>query len=78
MIERSFISRHLLISFSAQITSFTAEYQEQTEKLDQLKHRLEEHKSQKHEISVALAAARRECEQSKGFTKSEAFALERE
>jgi len=63
---------------SAQIASFASEYNEQSEKLGQLKSRLEEHQSQKHEISLALAAARRECEQRKGFTKSEAFGLERE
>jgi cell division septum initiation protein DivIVA len=64
--------------FSAQIAAFTAELDEQTEKLEQLRKGVEEHQTQKHEISLALAAARRECEQRKGFTKSEAFGFERE
>lgn len=63
---------------SAQIASFAAEYNEQNEKLGQLKLKLEEHQTQKQVITSALAAAKRECEQRKGFTKSEAFELERE
>ncbi len=64
--------------FSAQITGYKSELSEATEKLSELEAKLNELTETKRELSAAIAVARKECDQQKGFGKGAAWGLRSE